>query len=114
MDSSTKAIIILILILVLMIAIAIVGSRFLLKRALSKVIRAFRDSKAFDPASARSFEELGFKSRGLLQFGMLRDYKPMAFDLLTKSNIIQQTEDGRLFLSEETLSQLMPDYRVAR
>ncbi len=114
MDASTKAIVILILVLILMIVVAIVGSRFLLKRAINKVIKAFRESKAFDATSAKSFEELGFKSRSLFQFGVLRDYKPMAFDLLAKSNIIQQTEDGRLFLSEESLSQLMPDYKASR
>jgi hypothetical protein len=35
---------------------------------------------------------------------VVRDYKPQALQLLIKENIIQVTEGGRLFLSEQTLA----------
>ena len=104
MDPSTRAIILLILILLLMLALAFVGSRLLLKRAITRVIKMFRDNQATDAASAKSPEELGLKSRGLFAFGGLRDYKPVALQLLMKGNIVQETEDGRLYLSEALLS----------
>jgi hypothetical protein len=105
LDDSTRAIILMVLILLLLMAVALVLSRVLLKRAISRVIKNFRDKNALNPAGALSAEELGFKSRGLLQFGMMRDYKPMALQLLMRGEIVQQTEDGRLFLSEDRLSQ---------
>jgi hypothetical protein len=92
---------------VLLLLLAFIGSRFLLTRAIKKVVGAFRDNNALTAAKAMSLEDLGLVKRGMLQFEALRDYRPMALQLLIRSNIIQQTKSGHFFLSEETLAQSM-------
>ena len=79
--------------------------RFLLKRAMNRVIRAFRENNATDASNAKTPEELGLKPRSFME-GFLRgrDYKPYALEILRRSDIIIMTEDGRLYLSEEKLS----------
>jgi hypothetical protein len=111
MDESTRAIILIILVLLLFLAIALAISRILLKRALKRVVMMFRDHNALNPASALTPEELGFKSRGFMQMGMLRDYKPMALQILMRGDIVHETGDGRLFLSEDRLSEAAPGIR---
>lgn len=79
--------------------------RFMMKRAISQVIRIFRERRATEPKMARTAEELDIKSRGLLE-GMFRgrDYKPYALQALMRQGIIMQTEDGRLYLSEDRVA----------
>lgn len=103
MDESTRVIIILVLALLLLMLLAFMGSRFLFNRAVKQVINAFRDASALSPSKAMTLEDLGLVKRRLFQFGALRDYRPMALQILVRGNIIQQTEDGRFFLSEEAL-----------
>jgi len=80
--------------------------RFMLKRALKKVIKTFRDLNATDLKNAKTLEELGLKPRSLLD-GMfkLRDYRPYALDLLRKAEIVKVTEDGKLYLLEVRLQE---------
>jgi hypothetical protein len=105
MSESTQALILIILVLLLLLALAFMGSRFLMRRAITRVIYTFREFKAKDEASAMAQEAMGLKPRGLFEFRGLRDYKPMALQLLMRYNIVRMTEDGRLYLSEETLAQ---------
>ena len=104
MDESTRALILLILVLLLLMALAFIGSQFLMKRAINTVIKGFRDRQALTPESAVTADELGYK-RKLFQMNGLRDYKPNALQLLMRTNIVQMTEEGKLYLSEEALSQ---------
>ena len=104
MSDSTRSVVLLILILILLIALAFVGSNLMMRRAVKAVLRMFRSDQALSAETARTLEELGFKNRSFLQFRAFRDYKPAALQLLMKNNIIQSTEDGRVFLSEEALS----------
>ncbi len=104
MSESTRAAIILILILIVLIAIAFAGSNFMMRRAVKAVLKMFRDGQALSAETAKSMEDLGFKGRSFLQLRAFRDYKPAALQLLMRNDIIQATEDGRLFLSEETLA----------
>ncbi len=106
MSDSTRAIILLILILMLMLALAFYGSTFLMKRAIKTVVKRFRDFDALTPTTARTVEELGLARQGFFQFKALRDYKPAAMDLLLRNNIIQVTEDNRLYLLESELSKI--------
>ncbi len=80
--------------------------RFMLKRALKKVIKVFRDLNATDLKNAKTLEELGLKPRSFLD-GMfkLRDYRPYALDLLRKAEIVKVTEDGKLYLLEVRLQE---------
>lgn len=105
MNESTRAAIILILIFILLLAIAYFGSAFLIKRATKTVIRTFRDNEALTAAKALTAAELGLLPKGFFQFRGLRDYKPAALQYLIRGNIVLTTEDGRLYLSEETLFQ---------
>jgi len=75
-----------------------------LKRAIPQVIRMFRDNNAVGIKNAKTEGELGFKQRSFLE-GMFRprDYKPHALTTLIRAEIIQMTEDGKLYLLEEKL-----------
>jgi hypothetical protein len=106
MSDSTRAVILLILIMILLLALAFYGSTFLMRRALKAVVKRFRDNDALTPATARTVEELGLARRGMFQFKALRDYKPAALDVLMRNNVIQVTEDNRIFLSEEELAKI--------
>ena len=76
------------------------------KRAIPKVIRAFRQNNAVGEKNARTLEEVGLKPKGLLEtMGRLRDYKPRALQFLISINVIQVTEEGKFFLSEEDIAQ---------
>ncbi len=94
-----------VVVIILLILATFVIPRFLFKRALSSVIQIFRQKGALDVKSARTIDELGLRPRNLMQ-GMFkgRDYKPYALDRLRKGEIVQTTEDDRLYLSEERLA----------
>ena len=68
--------------MVLLILLAIVGTNFLMRRAIRNIIRMLRDGQAISPETAKYQDELGFKQKSFLQFGTLRDYKPAALQLL--------------------------------
>ena len=104
MSESTTAVTILVAAVLLLLVLAFWGSRFLLRRAIIAIIKKFRENNAFDSSTAKTQEELGLKSKGLLEIRGLRDYKPMALQLLIRNDIIQITQDERLFLSEDVLS----------
>lgn len=94
------------LFILVIIVIAILGlfviPRFLLIRALKKVVKIFRDHNATNIKDAKAPEELGLKPRSFID-GMfrIRDYKPYALDLLRKGEIVKVTEDGKLYLLED-------------
>ncbi len=94
-----------VIVVIVLILVTFVIPRLLFKRALSGVIQVFRRQGAFDVKSARTIDELGLRPRAMLQ-GMFkgRDYKPYALEILRKADIVQMTEDDRLYLSEEKLA----------
>lgn len=94
----------LVLIMLVLILIAFVASNFLMKRAIRDVLKMFRTGQAMTPETAKFQDELGFKKRSFIQFKALRDYKPTALQVLIRNNIVQVTEEGRVYLSEETLA----------
>ena len=75
------------------------------KRAVRQVIFIFRQHSATNIKSAKTLDELGLRPKGMLDSMFKgRDYKPHALQTLMKAEIIQHTEDGRFYLSEEKLS----------
>ena len=79
-------------------------SQWRLKRAIRQVIRIFREHNAISINNSKTIEELGMRTRGMLERMFRgRDYKQYALRALMKAGIIQETEDGRLYLSEEKL-----------
>lgn len=98
-----------VLFIILMIVLAgaalLVIPQWRLRRAIPQVIRIFRNYNAVDIKNAKTEEELGFKRQSMIEgmFGR-RDYKPYALTALIRMEIIQMTEDGKLYLSEEKLA----------
>jgi hypothetical protein len=104
-SDSTRGIVILVLAIIVLLALTFLGSNFLARRAIRTVVKMFRERQALSAETAMTAEALGFRGRSLLQFRAFRDYKPAALNLLIRNNIVQSTEDGRLFLSEAMLAQ---------
>ncbi len=98
-----------VLLIILLIVIAglavLIIPQWRLKRAIPQVIRIFRDHNAVDIKNAKTGDELGLRPRGMAQQILTgRDYKLDALRVLREADIIQVTEDGRLYLSEEKLA----------
>jgi hypothetical protein len=92
------------LVVVLLLLGMFIIPRWLLKRAISKVIRVFRVRNASGVENARTLEELGLGPKNVMQVMFRgRDYRQYALDVLIRAEIIRVTEDGRLYLSEEKL-----------
>lgn len=97
-------VLVIILLIIIAIAAIIFVPQWLMMRAIPQVIRIFRAHNAIDIKDAKTVDELGLQPRGMLEkFGRRRDYKPYALNALMKAEIIQMTEDGKLYLSEEKL-----------
>ena len=76
----------------------------MMRRAVGSVIKVFQRNNAIDAKTAKTIDELGLSPRTMLQnMFRTRDYKPQALNFLMKGEIVQVTEDGRLYLSEERL-----------
>ena len=101
---DVNSIIILVLLFVLLLAAIFIIPRWRLKRAIRQVIQIFKEHNATGIKNAKTDEELGLRPRGMME-GMFRgrDYKPYALSALMRAEIINRTEDGKLYLSEEKL-----------
>lgn len=78
--------------------------RFMIMRAIPAVIRIFRRRNAVGADNAKAPAELGFRHKSFVEsMFQMRDYKPLALQLLTQANVIKTTADGKLYLSEERL-----------
>ena len=97
-------IILLVLIFVLLLVLMFIIPRWRLKRAIRQVIQILRGHNAIDTKNAKTIDELGLRPRGMME-GLFRgrDYKPYALNILMRNEIIQQTENGKLYLSEDKL-----------
>ena len=102
MEVST--IIYLVLFFIALLVIAGLVSRWRMKRAMRQVILIFREHTATSSRSAKAIDELGLSPQGMMG-GMFkgRDYKQYALNMLMKSEIIQVTEDGKMYLLEDKL-----------
>jgi hypothetical protein len=101
---QVSAIIYVVLFFIALLVIGGLVSRWRMKRAMRQVILIFREHTATSSRNAKTIDELGLSPRGMMG-GMFRgrDYKQYALSLLMRSEIIQATEDGRLYLSEDKL-----------
>ena len=100
--SDTTVILILV---ALLIFVMFILPQLRLRIAVPSVIRLFRQSNAVGVKNAKTIEELGLKPKSVGQ-AIIRgqDYKMTALEVLKKAEVIQSTEDGKLYLSEEKLS----------
>lgn len=77
---------------------------WMVKRNISKVIEIFEITGAIGIENAVTLEELGLVPKTQLQrMFRLRDWKPKALDLLVQANVVLMTEDGKLYITEESL-----------
>lgn len=75
-----------------------------IKRAMAQVIGIFRSHAATEARNAKTIDELGLRPESFInRIGKLRDYKPMALDILMSAEVIVQVFDGRVYLSEKGL-----------
>jgi hypothetical protein len=86
-----------------MLVLAFFLSTYLMRRAFKAVLKMFRDNSALTPETAQFAQDIGMKKKGFLSLGGLRDYRPSVLQYLMKQDIVQATQEGKLFLSEEAL-----------
>jgi hypothetical protein len=90
----------------LIVILAILGffvlPRIRIKRAVSQVMAIFERNSALDVRSAKTVDELGLRPPTFLQ-GMLRmrDFKPYALQILMHTEVVRQTDGGRLYLAQD-------------
>ncbi len=90
---------------IVLLAAMIFLPQLMIAMACPKVIKIFRKHGALDSTNAKFVDELGLKPPSFIDRMMkLRDYKPKALQLLMHINVVQMTDDGRLYLSEQELS----------
>ena len=96
---------IIIILVVVMIFVMFILPQLLLRRAIPSVIRIFRQGNAVGIENAKTIEDLGLKPKNIAQAIFRgREYKITALQVLRNANVIQSTEDGKLYLSEKDLS----------
>jgi hypothetical protein len=86
--------------------------RVRIRRAVNQVMAIFERSNALDVRSAKTADELGLRPRTFLD-GMLRmrDFKPYALQILMQTEVVRQTDGGRLYLAQDRLPATDADRR---
>lgn len=93
-----------VLFVILAITLIFLIPTIMMRFAISAVFKKFRKENAVSPENAKYQLELGFKPQTAFErIGKMRDYKPQALQTLIQAEIIQVTEDGRLYLREDKL-----------
>ena len=102
----TETDIIWLIVLGIILIVTVIGlPQLLIRRTIPDVIKIFKNHNAIGLKNAKTVEELGLTSQTLVQrMWKPRDYKPRALQLLLNANIVQMTEDGKLYISEENLA----------
>ena len=100
-----STVLLILLIVVLVVMGLFVLPRIRMKRATSQVVAIFERNNALNARSAKTIDELRLRPPTFLE-GMLRmrDFKPSALQVLIQSEIVRQTEDGRLYISQDKLA----------
>ena len=90
---------------VLLFVVWLLIPRWMIKRNVSKVVRIFQTEGAIGVQNAKTIEELGLRPKSMLQ-GMFsrRDWKPSALYFLIQTDVVLQTEDGKFYITEESLA----------
>lgn len=89
------------------VGIALFLSARMTKRAVGQVIAIFQKYNAIGVQQAKTVGEMGLTPPSLMdRFTRMRDYKHNALTILMKADIVQTTEEGKLFISAEKLAEL--------
>ena len=104
------------LFILFLVILAILGfwllPRIRIKRAVNQVVTIFERNNALDVRSAKTIDELGLRPPTFLE-GMLRmrDFKPYALQILMRTEVVRQTDGGRLYLLQDKLAATNIDRR---
>ena len=102
---SINDILFLVILGLLFVGVVIFVPQWMLMRTIPKVIRAFREHNAVGEKNARPIEELGLQPKSMFQrMFTRRDYRPQTLQFLLRASIVEITEEGKVYLSEENLS----------
>lgn len=71
------------------------------KKAMPSIIQVFREHSAVGLHNAQTLDELGLEFKTPRMFHV-PDYRLSALAFLIKATVIQRTEEGKYYLSEET------------
>lgn len=94
-----------VLMVVLFILVVLVLPQVFIMRTVPKVIRIFREHNAVGIKNAKTLDELGLQPKALFERMLkMRDYKPRTLQFLIRTTVIEMTEDGKVYLSEENLA----------
>jgi len=89
------------------IGIALFLSARMTKRAVGQVIAIFQKFNAIGFQQAKTVNELGLTPPNLMErFTRMRDYKQNALSILMKADVVQTTEEGKLFISAQKFAEL--------
>ncbi len=95
-----------VLVFVGLMILAFLLSLWRMRRALEAVVRIFREEEALEEETAKNLEELGLTPQSFIErLYRVRDYRPYALQLLQGQEVVQETPEGRLYLSQEKLAQ---------
>jgi hypothetical protein len=104
------------LFILLIVILAILGffvlPRMRMRRAVDEVTAIFERNNALDVRSAKTIDELGLRPQTFLQGMMrMRDFKPYALQILMRTEVVRQTDGGRLYLAQDRLPAADADRR---
>jgi hypothetical protein len=100
-------ILLVLLLFLIMISSIIFLPAWMIRRNTRKVIAIFRKNNAIDIKNAKTASELGITPRSFLEnIGRLRDYKPKVLELLIKNNVVNVTEEGKLYITDESVANI--------
>ena len=101
---STTALFILLLVILAVLGVWVLP-RMRIKRAINQVVGIFEHKNALDVRSARTIHELGLRPPTFLESMIrMRDFKPYALQILMKTEVVLETDGGRLYLSQDRLA----------
>jgi len=94
------------LFILLIVILAILGffvlPRIRIRRAVDQVVAIFWRNKALDVRSAKTIDELGLRPPTFVEGMMrMRDFKPYALQILMHTEVVRQTDGGRLYLAQD-------------
>ena len=93
-----------VLLILIFLVLLIIVPYMMNKHAVIQVVKRLRQLQSLDIDSAKTVYELGLQTPSFRErLFRFRDYKPSALQGLIQAGIVQMTEDGRLYLSEEKL-----------
>ncbi len=85
--------------------IMVLRPRWRAKNAMPSIIQVFRDHSAVGRDNAKTIDELGFilniPKSTIARMFRAPDYRLMALQSLIKATVVQRTEEGKFYLSEE-------------